>query len=127
VIGKRLKSLRGKRTQQEIADQLSVSRASYSHYENGHVEPDNDLLIKMADLFKVTTDYLLGKEQKDPAEKLIEYLDMELTDEEIIERMNFKVDNITLTDEEVKQFIAFVRSMRSMKKEQPAVSRPREF
>jgi transcriptional regulator with XRE-family HTH domain len=61
MIGKRLKFLRGKRTQHEIADKLGVSRASYSHYENDHVQPDNDIIIKMADIFNVTTDYLLGR------------------------------------------------------------------
>ncbi|MCY7911880.1 helix-turn-helix transcriptional regulator, partial [Bacillus haynesii] len=35
MLGGRLKSLRGKRTQEEVAKQIGVSRARYSHYENG--------------------------------------------------------------------------------------------
>jgi transcriptional regulator with XRE-family HTH domain len=61
LLGRRLKELRGKRTQQEIADGLKISRARYSHYENDHVQPDNDLLQKMADLYKTTVDDLLGR------------------------------------------------------------------
>jgi transcriptional regulator with XRE-family HTH domain len=58
--GKRLANLRGIRTQQEIADKLGISRARYSHYENEHVEPDNELLSNIAELFNVSADYLLG-------------------------------------------------------------------
>lgn len=120
MIGNRLKSLRGKRTQQETADKLGVSRASYSHYENNHVQPDNEMIIKMADHFKVSTDYILGKDQRDSAEKLIDYLEMELTNEEIKERMTFKVDDITLSSEEVDEFVDWVRVQRLMKKQRSA-------
>ncbi len=61
-LGSRLKSLRGKKTQQEVADSLGLSRASYSHYENNRVEPDAAMLSKMADYFDVSIDYLLGRE-----------------------------------------------------------------
>ena len=66
MIGGRLKSLRGKKTQEEVANHIGVSRARYSHYENGRSEPDYDTLQKLADYFKVSTDYLLtGKEPSD--------------------------------------------------------------
>lgn len=61
-MGKRLKHLRGKKVQQNIADKLGISRSRYSHYENEHVQPDIELLQKMADLFDVSVDYLLGRE-----------------------------------------------------------------
>lgn len=60
MIGNKLKKLRGKRTQEEIASKIGVSRARYSHYENGRSEPDMEILQKMADYFAVSTDYLLG-------------------------------------------------------------------
>lgn len=66
MIGGRLKSLRGKRTQEEIASHIGVSRARYSHYENGRSEPDYDTLQKLADYFQVTTDYLLTEKTKNP-------------------------------------------------------------
>jgi repressor LexA len=61
LIGERLKKLRGKRTQDEVSKKLGISRARYSHYENNHVQPDNDLIIKLSDFYEVSTDYLLGK------------------------------------------------------------------
>lgn len=59
TFGKRLKRLRGKRTQEQISKLLGVHRASYSHYENHHVEPTLSVLKKMAKLYGVTVDYLL--------------------------------------------------------------------
>lgn len=61
MIGNNLKKLRGKRTQEKVANKLGISRARYSHYENNHVQPDNDLLIRIAEFYEVSTDYLLGK------------------------------------------------------------------
>lgn len=62
MLGQRLKQLRGKRTQADIAKKLGISRARYSHYENEFVQPDNELLQRMADLYEVTVDNLLGRE-----------------------------------------------------------------
>lgn len=63
MIGERLIQLRGSRTQKEIADALGISRARYSHYENGRNEPDLTTLKHMADYFQVTVDYLLGRNE----------------------------------------------------------------
>lgn len=60
-MGKRLKELRGKQTQEKVANELGISRGRYSHYENEHVQPDNDLLQRIADLYNVSVDYLLGR------------------------------------------------------------------
>ncbi|NGP45391.1 helix-turn-helix transcriptional regulator [Bacillaceae bacterium SIJ1] len=62
MIGKRLKQLRGQQTQQWIADELGLTRARYSHYENGRSEPDYDTIITIADYFDVSIDYLLGRD-----------------------------------------------------------------
>jgi DNA-binding XRE family transcriptional regulator len=64
MLGDRLRQLRGRRTQEYVAKHLGVLRASYSHYENEHVEPSLETLCKMADLFQVSTDYLLGRSDK---------------------------------------------------------------
>lgn len=61
MLSKRLKELRGKSTQEEIAGKIGISRARYSHYENGRSEPDTETLNKLADIFKVSTDFLLGR------------------------------------------------------------------
>jgi len=48
-------------TQQEVADALGFSRATYAHYEIGRREPDNEMLQKLADYFGTSTDSLLGR------------------------------------------------------------------
>lgn len=62
-IGSRLKYLRNrsKKTQEDVAKSLEISRAAYSHFENDRNEPDNHTLSKLADFYEVTTDYLLGR------------------------------------------------------------------
>lgn len=60
-FGEKLKQLRGKKTQDQVAKDIGISRARYSHYENERTEPDMELIHKIAAYYKVTTDYLLGK------------------------------------------------------------------
>ena len=45
----------------ELAEKLGVSVRLISYWENGQRECDFDMLIKIADLFSVSIDYLLGK------------------------------------------------------------------
>lgn len=61
TFGEKLKELRGSRTQEEVAKGIEISRARYSHFENDRNEPDLQLIQKIADYHKVTTDYLLGR------------------------------------------------------------------
>lgn len=48
-------------TQTQVANYLGISQPSYIRYENGGSEPSFENLVKIADLFDVTTDYLLGR------------------------------------------------------------------
>ena len=49
-------------SQEELAQQLSVSRQSVSKWESGASIPDLDRIVKMSALFGVSTDYLLKDE-----------------------------------------------------------------
>jgi len=48
-------------TQTDIAKYLKISQPSYIRYENGKAEPSYENLVKLADLFDVSVDYLLGR------------------------------------------------------------------
>jgi transcriptional regulator with XRE-family HTH domain len=64
-VGARLRKLRRAKdlTQQNIADILEFKKVSgYQKYENGTVTPPAEKLAKLAELFGVTTDFLLGRE-----------------------------------------------------------------
>lgn len=79
---KRLKLLRQTRmmSQSSLAEQLFLSQQSINRYENGLAEPDINTLIKIADLFHTSVDYLIEHDntdtssdyaQLDSAEKLL--------------------------------------------------------
>lgn len=52
-----------KMTQNDMATILGVHRATYGEYELGNNQPPIDKLIKIADVFDVSIDYLLGRER----------------------------------------------------------------
>ena len=47
--------------QKDIAVAIGISLRSYQRYETGERNPDSETLIKLADFFGVSTDYLLGR------------------------------------------------------------------
>ena len=63
---KNLRSARQKKkiTQQVAADFLDIQQCTLSKYENGKLEPDVETLCKMALFYEVSTDWLLGIENK---------------------------------------------------------------
>ena len=50
--------------QVEFANLIGVSKQCVSNWENDNVLPSIEMLIKIADAFKVKTDYLLGRDEK---------------------------------------------------------------
>lgn len=54
-----------KYSQSDIARMLGISRQAYSNYELGNREPDYNTLVKLAEFFNVSVDYLLGRETND--------------------------------------------------------------
>lgn len=60
-IGKRLVIMRETRkwSQQQVAERIGISRASYSQYEIDRREPSFEISIRLADTFQVTLDYLV--------------------------------------------------------------------
>ena len=66
AIPERLKTLRLKTalTQKQIAEGVGVSPVSIQRFEYGSVRPSLDTLIRLADFFDVTLDYLVGRSDK---------------------------------------------------------------
>ncbi len=62
----RIKQLRKERkmTQSDMAAAFGVGVRQYQNYENGKHYPDVPGLMKIADYFGVTTDYLLGRSER---------------------------------------------------------------
>lgn len=97
MFGQKLKNLRSRtnKTQQEVADYLGMSRAAYSHFENGRNEPDRETILKLADLFDVSTDYLFGREKQEyketenRAQTVAAHIDEDVSDEEMEDIINY--------------------------------------
>ncbi|KEO80970.1 helix-turn-helix domain-containing protein [Tumebacillus flagellatus] len=62
MVGNRLKDLRESRgwSFQEVADKLHIAKSTYAGYEYDRRDVPNELLPRVAQLYNVTTDYLLG-------------------------------------------------------------------
>ena len=59
----RIRDLREDRdlTQKQVAQMLGMSQTGYSKYETGENDIPTTVLIKLADFYGTTTDYLLGR------------------------------------------------------------------
>lgn len=62
-LSERLRSLRKENDliQADVAKAVGISLKSYCRYESGEREPDASTLVRMADFYDVTADYLLGR------------------------------------------------------------------
>jgi len=71
-----LKQIRTERnmTQEELAKLLNISRPTVAGYEAKNKQPDYDKLLQIADIFEVSTDYLLGRSLSAKSNKHMEYL-----------------------------------------------------
>lgn len=65
MFGTRLRETRMKAgiTQQKTADSLNITLRSYQRYEGGDCEPPLTTLIAIADLFDISIDYLLCRDE----------------------------------------------------------------
>lgn len=88
-----------KMTQEEVAKLLNVTTQTYQNYELNKREPNIETLIKLANIFDTTIDYLIGREKKQLINKndkeILEYLNKLKENEkwhilEIIKSMNIE-------------------------------------
>lgn len=96
MFAARLKTLRKSQnlSQIEFAKLLSVSSGAVAMWETEKREPDKEMLIRLADFFGVTVDYLLGRDNTptlnlSAQEQQLYELLKSMTDDEIDELTNF--------------------------------------
>ena len=65
MFGQRLNETRKAQniTAQKMANSLQISLRSYRMYESGNRSPSLDVLVKIADILEVSTDYLLCRDE----------------------------------------------------------------
>ena len=98
--GATIKALREKAgfSQAKLGSQLGVTSQAVSKWETNKAEPDSDALKKMCEIFKVTSDKILGIEIKP-----------ELADDDIKFAVFGDPDVTDAQYEEIKQFARFIR------------------
>lgn len=66
MLNERIRELRTSRgiSQIQLAGKLGVTKQSVSNWENDNILPSIEMLVKIANFFEVSTDYLLGLEKK---------------------------------------------------------------
>lgn len=66
ILAKRLKELRQENnySQKEIAELMGIAQVTYSHYELGRRSISIQNLVKIAKIYNVSVDYLLGLSDK---------------------------------------------------------------
>ena len=66
MFSSRIKELRASMgmNQVDFAKKLNVTKQSVSNWENGNIQPSIDMLIKIATVFSVSADYLLGLDMR---------------------------------------------------------------
>ncbi|MFF2498124.1 helix-turn-helix domain-containing protein [Peribacillus sp. NPDC058075] len=97
---------------QYTADRLGIAKSTYAGYESGHRRPSLETVNLLAGLYDTSTDYILGRTDH-PAKDITtaSMQVMELTD---LPNMKLAVDGISLSEEEMIQFIAFIRAKREV-------------
>ena len=96
-------------TMKELGIRIGVSESAISQYETGKRQPDYETLLKIADYFGVSVDYLLGKDEKSEDSELQEYLEQLKNRSEM--RMLFKLA-ADATKEDVEQAVRIIEAIR---------------
>ena len=101
IFGKRIKELRLEHqwTQEYVCEKLNISPGALSRYETGMYEPKSLELIKdFANLFNVSTDYLLGKSDIRNIEEEFEFA--------------YHKETEGLSDEEIKEAVKIYKQIK---------------
>lgn len=108
-IGEKIKELRKKngKTQLDVSKALDVTYQTIYKYEKGIAVPPADAILKLAEYFNVTTDYLLGHTDN---------LDMLNEPIQIAASMKDGLDISDMDDDEKKFINDFIKMVRNKKK-----------
>lgn len=73
-------------SQQQLADDLEISQQSINKYENHKIEPDIFMLMRMADYFETSIDYLVGYTEIDHKIEEVQPYDLSADEAAMIEQ-----------------------------------------
>jgi len=102
-------------SQEQLAEQMDISRQSVSKWESGMSIPDLDKIIKMSNLFGVSTDYLLKDEieEMQPGEETRDSMEEEVRRISVEEAIEAGFDEV-LEDENSVIFIEWSENIKPL-------------
>jgi transcriptional regulator with XRE-family HTH domain len=108
MLGNQIRTLRVSYfwTQEYLAKQLNVAVSTVSGYENGSRKPDIETLTRIAELFGVSIDFLVGR----PYTKR----SLDLADSELWGDVELELDNQPLSQEDKQYLLAIIREKRNL-------------
>ena len=93
-------------TQVQLAQELDLTSPAINRWCNNITQPDNDTIVKIAKILKISTDFLLGND-----EQLSKY-EKELREKEVLKELlvknGYMKPNEDLTKEELDKLMKFV-------------------
>lgn len=110
MISKRIRELRESTgmSARKFSEEIGIKYTTYYGYETGAREPGSDFIVKFADYFNVSTDYILGIEtKKSPEPKSPE--DNKITMDELVAMLSnagFLDENGDLSDTDLRFLMA---------------------
>ena len=112
MFAKRITDLRESKNlyQKDIARIFNVEQATVSNWEKGKRIPDSDMLVKLANFFGVSVDYLLGNIPKKSREEEIQIL------KNLLIECGYMSETEDLTDKELKKLLLFIKNNKSFLK-----------
>ena len=71
IVAERIKICRKQlgSSQEELANRLGMKRTNIANYEAGRIIPPGNIIVSMSEIFKVSTDYILGLSES-PSDKI---------------------------------------------------------
>jgi HTH-type transcriptional regulator, competence development regulator len=105
ALGDRIRDLRIKRdlTQDQLGEMLGMKRANIANYEAGRNVPPADILSNIADIFKVSVDYLLCRTD-DPHQIFTNNSsDLSAEDESLLRKFMYETEEIIRSKGEVHE------------------------
>lgn len=101
MIGKRIKKLRCEKdiTQEKLAEYLNISPQAVSRWETGLAAPDISALPALANLFDVTTDFLLG----------VDIINKENAVKELLAQVSYIIDTRGLSGSNYSECVSLLR------------------
>lgn len=113
----RLKALRKEsgKSQEGLARELGISRSCLANYENGIRLPDTDMLMRIADVFHVLTDYLIMRTDHPTPELNEAELDETLRLKNHVKTLETSLDITRLAPEEQMLILDYYKYLKAKK------------